>query len=329
MNRQLKKVLQVTLPLALGVAILYFLYRGQDLGALWTEIKDANWAILLCSLPFGIAANAIRGLRWQLLIQPLGYHPKRANLIYAVWGNYAVNMALPRAGEIWRCGVISSKEKIPFKKLFGTLIIDRIFDAVMVVLFILLAFASNVPVFLKNMDKFEMPAFLTSPLFYVGIVAVMASIVVLLWLFRANKIVRKLLDFLAGLWNDFKVVGQMKEKTRFWLYSVGIWVGYFFYFYITFFAFGFMAHLGLATALFVFVMGSISMVIPSNGGLGPWQAATVFGLTACGVGTVSATAYATAAFALHTLWDGLCGVYGIFMLGVKKGNTNQKKKEYV
>jgi uncharacterized protein (TIRG00374 family) len=324
MGEKLKKVLKVTLPLALGVVILYFLYKGQDLGALWAEIKDANWAILLCSLPFGITANAIRGLRWQLLIQPLGYQPKRLNLIYAAWGNYAVNLALPRAGEIWRCGVISSKENIPFKKLVGTLIIDRLFDVIMVLLFIFLAFVSNVPVFLKNMDKFEMPALLTSPLFYLGIVSGMALIVFLLWLFRTNKTVKKLIGFFVGLWNDFKVVGHMKEKTRFVLYSLGIWVCYFFYLYITFFAFAFMAHLGIAAALFVFVMGSISMAIPSNGGLGPWQAATVFGLTACGITPVLATAYATAAFALHTLWDGLCGVYGILMLGVKKENANQK-----
>jgi uncharacterized membrane protein YbhN (UPF0104 family) len=77
-------------------------------------------------------------------------------------------------------------------------------------------------------------------------------------------------------------------------------------------------------------MGSVSMIIPSNGGLGPWQAATIFGLLAYGVTRHEATAYATAVFVLHSIWDVLCGAYGIFMLGAKKEeNTNQKTEEYV
>ncbi|GHT53519.1 dolichol-P-glucose synthetase [Bacteroidia bacterium] len=311
---RLKKILKVTLPLALGVVILYFLYKGTDFDALWLEIKDANWVILLLSLPFGSAANAIRGLRWQLLINPLGYQPKRSNLIYAVWGNYAVNFVLPRVGEFWRCGVISNKEKIPFKKMIGTLIIDRLCDPIILLLFLFVAFASNISVFLKNKDAFALPAFLTSPFFYLGGVCVLAFALLLCWFFRWTKPIQKVIAFFVGLWNDFKTVGKMKEKNRFLLYSFGIWLGYFCYEYVTFFAFGFTSHLSIAAVLFVFVMGSLSMIIPSNGGLGPWQAATIFGLMAYGVTRGEATAYATAVFVMHSLWDALCGVFGIFML---------------
>ncbi|MDR0832925.1 MAG: flippase-like domain-containing protein [Candidatus Symbiothrix sp.] len=323
MGEQLKKVLKITLPLALGVVILYFLYKGTDFNALWMEMRDANWGILLLSLFFGVGANCIRGLRWQLLIQPLGYQPKRSNLIYAVLGNYAVNFVLPRAGEIWRCGVISAKEKIPFKKLIGTLIIDRLFDTIMVLLILLLAFVCNIPVFLKNIDAFDLPDFLTSPLFYIGIVCVTAFVAVSVWVFRENKLIQKLIDFFVGLWNDIKTVGKMKTKNRFLLYTLGIWAGYFCYFYTTFFAFGFTSHLGVVAALFVFTMGSISMAIPSNGGLGPWQAATVFGLMAYGISRGEATAFATAVFGLHALWEVICGTYSIFMLGLKKNKISE------
>ncbi|MDR2843827.1 MAG: flippase-like domain-containing protein, partial [Candidatus Symbiothrix sp.] len=125
MRHKLNQILKIAIPLLLGLTILYFLYRKTNINELWANIKGANWLILSFSLIFGLSANVMRGLRWELLITPLGYHPRRSNLVFAVLGNYAVNFAIPRAGEIWRCGVITQKEKIPFSKLLETLLIDR------------------------------------------------------------------------------------------------------------------------------------------------------------------------------------------------------------
>ena len=55
-----------------------------------------------------------------------------SNVIYAVLGNYAVNLVLPRVGEVWRCGMITKYDKISFTKLLGTLLIDRVSDTIMV-----------------------------------------------------------------------------------------------------------------------------------------------------------------------------------------------------
>ena len=43
----------------------------------------------------------------------LGDKVKTCNVIYAVLGNYAVNLVLPRVGEVWRCGMITKYDKIP------------------------------------------------------------------------------------------------------------------------------------------------------------------------------------------------------------------------
>ena len=66
-----------------------------------------------------------------------------SNIIYAVLGNYAVNMVLPRVGEVWRCGIITKYDKIPFTKLLGTLLIDRVSDTIVVGLITLLIFIFN------------------------------------------------------------------------------------------------------------------------------------------------------------------------------------------
>lgn len=303
--------------MVLGLVILYFLYRDTDFGELWVCIKDANWSILLFSLVFGLSGNVIRGLRWELLINPLGYHPRKSNLIYAVLGNYAVNFALPRAGEIWRCGVISKSEHIPFSKLIGTLIIDRMFDTIMVLLFVLISFFLNAAFFYGNYQQFNLPSFLSSPLFYISVIAIVGLIVLTLVCFKSSPFVKKIILFLQTMWEDMKMVWGMKKKTRFILYTFGIWISYFFYFYVTFYAFGFTSHLGIAAGLFVFTLSSISMGIPSNGGLGPWQAAVVLGLRAFSVPIDLARVFATAVFAVQSIWVVLCGLFGIFAPMVK------------
>ncbi len=314
---KLKQVLKVTIPLALGIVILYFLYKGTDFEELWLHIKEANWAILTFSLVFGLSGNVIRGLRWELLINALGYNPKRKNLVYAVLGNYAVNFALPRAGEIWRCGIINKEEKVPFKKLLGTLIIDRIFDMLLVILITFLAFVFNISIFYQNISKFDLPPFLTSPYPYLGCLTLLLLFILAIVFLKNNFIVKKVRTFLSSMWNDMLVVWQMKEKTRFIIYSFGIWISYFLYFFVTFYAFDFTSHLGFAAALFIFAISSVSMGIPSNGGLGPWQAAVVFGLCIYMVSFDQAKAFATGVFAFQSIWVVICGVFGIFALSFK------------
>ena len=317
---QLKKIIKVFIPLILGIAILYFLYKGTDFREMWSHITGANWTILTFSLIFGLAGNVTRGLRWELLVNPLAYYPKRSNMIYAVLGSYAVNFVLPRVGEFWRCGVIHKQEKVPFQKLIGTLIIDRAFDAIMVIIFALIAFSCNVSVFFRNIDKFDLPGFLTSPYPYLSVAALILLSILAIIFMKNNLIVKKIRAFLIGMWSDMLKVWRMRQKTRFIVYSFLIWIFYFLYFYITLYAFDFTSHLGLAAGLFVFTLSSISMGIPSNGGLGPWQAATVFGLCIYMVSFQEAKAFATAVFAFQSIWVVLCGLFGIFALSFSKNS---------
>ncbi|MDR0232786.1 MAG: flippase-like domain-containing protein [Dysgonamonadaceae bacterium] len=333
---KLKQILKITIPLALGIIILYFLYKGTNFNELWLYIKEANWLILTSSLIFGLLGNVIRGLRWELLINPLGYYPKRSNLIYAVLGNYAVNFALPRAGEIWRCGVINKKEKIPFKKLIGTVIIDRMFDMIMVIIIALIAFVCNVSDFFQNITKFnqnideinqniektDWQKFLTSPYPYLAILVLLILFILSVIFLKNNFLVKKIRSFLISMWNDLLMVWKMKKKTLFIIYSFGIWTSYFLYFYITFYAFDFTSHLGIAAGLFIFTLGSISMGIPSNGGLGPWQVAIVLGLYIYMVSPEQALAFATGVFTFQSIWMVACGLFGIFALSFNKSQKN-------
>lgn len=319
----LNNLIKVVLPLGLGIAIIYYLISKIDPSQLWEILKDANWGVLLFSLLFGLLGNTIRGYRWALFITPLGYSPKISNLNYAIYGGYAVNFALPRAGEIWRCGVIAKEDNIPFSKLFGTMILDRIFDTITVAIISLVAFLFNMQFFLTQLEQNQttfntISGIFKSPLLYLAIGAAIITTYIVFRFFKENVIVRKIKGFLSSIASDLKAIWKMNTKGRVFLYTIGIWGSYFCYFYITFFAFDFTADLGITAGLIAFALSSISMGVPSNGGLGPWQIAVIASLSLYGVDKLHATAFATGVFAVQSIWVIICGLFGIAMLALKK-----------
>lgn len=321
----ISKFIKILIPLALGVTVLWLLYRDTDFGKMWLTIKDANVAILLFSLIFGALGNIIRGLRWKLLIEPLGYNPPTSSLVYSVLGSYAVNIAIPRGGEVWRCAVISKDEKIPFTKLFGTMLLDRVSDTVTVACIILLACCFNVDFFLSYIKKNEslshsLNNIFSSPWTIGGLLMIVILIVIIFTAFKNTTPIVKVRGFFKSIGEDMKAVFKMKKKVRFLMYTLGIWFSYFLYFYITFYAFDFTKDLGLTAGLIAFALSSLSMAIPTNGGMGVWHAAVVLSLGLYGVAKDSGEAFAFAVFAIQSLWIVLCGLFGMGALAVKSRN---------
>ncbi|MEN9918757.1 MAG: hypothetical protein RL662_1193 [Bacteroidota bacterium] len=319
----LTKIVKTIVPFVFGLLILWMLYRKTDFAEMWATIKDANFAILLFSLIFGLLGNIIRGLRWKLLIEPLGYNPNTLNLVYAVLGNYAVNLIFPRAGEVWRCGVIAKKEKIPFVRLIGTLLLDRVFDTIMVILITLAACCFNLDFFLSYIQNNEALSqmvhnILYSKWMYISLGILMLGFFLVFSVFKNTTPIIKTKKFFKELGADMKSVWQMKKKQRFLVYTVSIWACYFLYFYITFFAFDFTKELGFTAGLIAFAISSLSMAIPTNGGMGVWHAAVVVSLGLYGVTKPSAEAFAFGVFAIQNFWIVLYGVFGFVAISLRK-----------
>ena len=315
-----KTTLKILIPLVIGLLILWLLYRDMDFNQLWHTLREgSDFGILLGSLLFGLAANIIRGLRWDLLIRSLGESPKRSHSILTVLGNYAVNMALPRMGEVWRCAAMSHYSGIGFSRLFGTLLIDRVFDLVMVAILVALACFGNMDFFLDFFrDNPEFPhriqALLSSPWFYVSLAA-LALIVYMVWrLGKQSKYIRKVHSFGQNVWQGLRVIGTMDQKWLFILYSILLWVGYFLYFYTTFYAFDFTAHLGPGIGLVTFIMSSIAVAAPVQAGMGAWHFMVIYTLTTFGVGRDDAASFALIVHTIQTLWITLTGLVAIAIL---------------
>lgn len=323
----LRTFLKVCIPLMFGGILLWLLYRKMDFREIMNVVRTGvNYNILLLSLVFGTAANTFRALRWKLLINSMGDRPKTMNIVWAVYGNYVVNLVLPRVGEIWRCGMIKKYDNIPFSKLFGTLLVDRVSDTVVVGSLTFLIFAFNIDFFTSFFEK--NPALLqgfhsmfNSIWIYVGVILAAIAVWFVFTYMKNFTLVVKAKKMLANVWDGIKTIWYLKEKGMFVLQTLLIWIGYFLFFYITFYAFGFTKNLGIVAGLITFTMSSIGVGVPVQGGIGPWHFMVIATLVCFGVNENDAAAFALVVHTTQTIWTALVGLVGVVALPLTNRNT--------
>ena len=314
-----KRVVKTIFPLILGILVLWLLYKDTNLTDLWNITKSANFYIIAFSLLFGLAGNIFRALRWELTIQSLGYYPKRMSLIYAVMGKYAVNFVLPRAGEVWRCGAVTKYDKVPFSTTFGTLLVDRFFDVVAMGFIIVLCLVLDFNFFASYLQMnptvgASVTSTFSSVWLYISIIMVAAVLYVLFRFLPNMFFIKKVKLFYLGIKRDILIVWKMKQKGLFVIYTFLCWFGYYLYFYLCFYAFGFTEHLGPVAGLLVFAMSRLGVAAPTQGGIGAWHFMVITSLLVYGVSYEQGSAFAGAIFTIQSLWLILIGLFSIFAI---------------
>lgn len=325
-SKFVNNILKTLLSLLLGLFILWMLYRKTDFDELWVIIKTANLGFLLLSLPFGLAGNIIRGLRWELFVNSLGYKPKRKSIIFATLGNYAVNFLLPRAGDVWRCGVVSKYDKIPFSKTLETFLIDKVIEFVAGVIIFLVSVLLYIDFFISYFHT--NPQFadtvttvFSSPWPYVSVFLIALAILIGLRVFKESSLQKKISNIFEIVKRDLRIISGMKEKKKVIIYTILMWLAFYLYLYITLFAFDFTKDLGLVAGLILFSMANIGVSIPVQGGIGTWHFMVISSLVLFGIAESQASAYAGAVFAIQSIWTILYGVIAIMILPHVKRDT--------
>jgi uncharacterized protein (TIRG00374 family) len=303
------------MPLVLGGAILYWMYRGED----WAQIEqvmmhEMNWTWMLLSFPFGILAQMCRGWRWRQTLEPLGEKPRTAVAIYSIFLSYAVSLVIPRVGEFTRCGVLKRWDGISFPKALGTVVTERAIDTLLVgaltgltLLFQLSVFGTFFERTGTSMDtilqKFSPAGYLVTA------ICALAALLLLHLLLRRLSFYNKVKMTLHGIWEGVMSLKNVKNVPLFLFFSVAIWVCYFLHYYLTFFCFDFTADLGLGCALVTFVVGSIAVIVPTPNGAGPWHFAVKTMLILYGVVDERALWFVLIVHTVQTMLVVLLGVW--------------------
>ena len=119
--------------LAITVACLVWVFWGVDFHELWRHLLDANWPLLLLAALLATLGMPFRALRWQSLLPP-GQGSTFAARNAAVSIGFAANNVLPaRVGEFARVLTFSRLSGVPLGTAFGSLVLERVFDGIVIV----------------------------------------------------------------------------------------------------------------------------------------------------------------------------------------------------
>lgn len=327
----LKKTLQFSASLVAGLLILWLVFRDQDIDSIKSTLASAKFEWILASGLAAIVAHGFRAARWAMLIEPLGSKPSFFLSFNAVMFGYLANLALPRMGEITRCGAISRKTNLPINGLIGTVIIERAIDMILLLVISALTVMFNLGLLQGPIERFSSrmagAQLLGLPLWIYPLVLIPAGLFAL-YFYRKKLSHRlqhpffiKIKGFIRGLLTGVKSIRELKHPVLFIGYSIGIWVGYYLMTYFCVFAFTSTSMLNPNEGLLILVAGSFGFVAPVQGGIGAYHAVIsklLVMLPGRGISSTDALSFATLTHAAQTVLIMVVGFISVlFLFGLK------------
>jgi len=280
MNKKLLSILQYVFFLGLGVFLLWWaLHRIDKAG--WDDIRNAfanaRYLVIIPIVIALLASHYSRAIRWKILMEPLGYSPRTSNTYLAVLIGYMANLAIPRLGEILKCTVLARYEKVPADKLVGTIVAERVFDLICLVIVMALAFITQTEIFggFLSGKVNEVFGSKTDSLSSTRSLVILGSILIfglvawyVLVKFAHISFVKTAKKIVAGVWHGLISVKYVKKKKWFIFHTIFIWTMYLVSVRLGFFALQETSVYSWKEALSVLTSGSLALIVPTPGGLG-------------------------------------------------------------
>lgn len=332
MKQKTLKTLKFLSFFILGIFLFWLVYKDQDIHRIGSILSnEVNYFWIIVSVFLGLLSHISRTIRWNLMIEPLDHKPRMLNTFLAVMIGYLMNLALPRMGEISRCGVLSRYEKIPFTKLIGTVVLERLIDVLMLLLLtivVILTQFGKVVEFLKNNPEVQdkLGKIMHSPILPISLVVLFLIFWIARHRIKGSGAVKKLVGLFNQFVEGFKSIRNIKNKGAFIFHSFFIWLLYYLMLYSVFFSFEFTSHLTPLAGLTVFVLGSFGMVAPVQGGIGAWHFMVIEGLSLYGIDKADGKVFALLAHGTTTVMLIVLGLISLLVLPFVNERNARKEK---
>ncbi|GEJ46470.1 lysylphosphatidylglycerol synthase transmembrane domain-containing protein [Chryseobacterium sp. ON_d1] len=276
-----KTIITIVISLAFAGFFLWLALRGLDFKTIQKSLAKANYLWVLLASVFGLLAYGFRAIRWNLMLEPLGYRISNYNALWSISFGYLMNLTIPRSGEVARATALYGVEKVPVDKSFGTIILERVVDLICMLGFLgltLLFKYEAILSFYKNSGINMNPnkIMLALSILIVG--------TVLFFVFKKKlsgiPFLGKVVGFIDGIFQGLTSIFKLKEKGKFILYTLGIWICYYLAAYLVCFALPETSAFTFADGFFIIVVGTLGMIIPASGGIGAYNLAMKYGFMA-------------------------------------------------
>lgn len=329
---------QFWLGVLISIFFIWLSLRGLHLDQFWDTVKSANYWWLIPGIGVYFIGMWIRAWRWHYLLGPIKKIPTKVMFPVTTIGYMGNNIYPARAGEVLRAVILKRKEGVPVSASLATIIVERIFDGVVMLAFVFvnlseLAKLTGSSGFVGNIQQVAVigtGVFLGALVIFL-LAAMYPQVTARLgtWFIvrfvpkgmqeKVSGIMHKFLDGLASLRSPFNVLMVFFTSVLIWLLETGkYWfVMHAFPFQVSFFALMLMN--GIV---------NLATTIPSAPGyIGTFDAPGIAVLTAYGVDQATAAGYTLVLHVALWLPITLLGAYYLTREGVKWSDSLRTEVE--
>jgi hypothetical protein len=267
----------------IGISLVFLdlVFYKLDIGTMLMALKQANYYMFIPSLVMLAITLVVRTWRWHWLL----YQTQTArfySLFSSLMIGTAANMVLPaRAGEFIRAYFLGRREKISKTTAFATIVVERIFDGLTILLFLL------VVVILTGAKSNEIRTMgYLGAAFYLGVLIGLVLLysrrdflVRLIQALLPQPLAAKIIELLEAFLEGMKVMRNGRQLFMVVLLSLATWVGFALSFWPILLAFDFGAPVPYYTPFLVIAFDALGLTIPgAPAGIGIFQYVTVVAL---------------------------------------------------
>ena len=114
----------------IAVAGLVWVFHDVSVGSMLESVRDVRWSWVGVAIAIDILSYVTQGLRWKLLLTPVGELPwiDATRAIYA--GLFASEVLPMRPGEVLRAVLVSRRLNAPVSAVVPSILVERLFDGV-------------------------------------------------------------------------------------------------------------------------------------------------------------------------------------------------------
>jgi len=316
----------------ISAGFLYFALRGLKLGDFWQVVRSANYWWILPGIAVYFVAVWARAWRWHYLLRPIQKISTWSMFPITCIGYMGNNIYPARAGEVLRAIILKRKEGVPISASLATIIVEKVFDAVVMMGFVFVNLPELAKVgaansgFVGNIQEVALIGtgiFIAALLIFI-LAALFPNITahIVQWFIdriipgrirvRTSGILHKFLDGLASLRSPKNVLMVFLTSVLIWLLETG--------------KYWFVMHAfpgnGFPVSFFALMLmnGVVNLVtiIPSAPGyIGTFDAAGIAVLAAYGVDPSAAAGYTIVLHVALWLPITLLGAYYMMREGIK------------
>ena len=276
----MSKLLKFIIIVIISAVGLYFAFQGDDFVILWAHLSEVEWFPFIIAVILLIFSVVVRAKRWQYILEPLEHVPLHPLFSSTMIGYFGNNILVFRLGELLRAYSIAVGRKMTVSQAFGTVMLERIIDAVTVVCILVLLLAW-IPV--------QNPGIQLSIITFIGTTLIAITFILIAhywnWLvffqtynFFKHGVGEKLLQIIEKILDGLTMIAKSKHILELFVCSALLWITYFIMTYYLLEA-THLDDIGLIGAGVILGMGSIAIAIPAlPGGVGTYDAGIKFSL---------------------------------------------------